>query len=149
MFLRPKLSQQFPTPIENKYLPHFMLRPTLPLFSRFNFPPLKTQTIILYTSTQLLLILLYFHPVILKEPIHIPQAPFSQVSSPSIIDFLKPFLITPKLTARSTMVVARGGGAGGATVGGPGGGENNQVLPPRIFAKVAARYSPLVLPVPC
>jgi hypothetical protein len=41
---------------------------------------------------------------------------------------------------------APGGGAGGA----PGGGDGGQAPapPPRVFAKVAARYAPLVLPVP-
>jgi hypothetical protein len=97
LFLRPNISQSFPIPIESEGLPHFLLRPTPPRLSRFIFPPLKSQTIILYISIQLLLILLYFHPVILKEPVHIPQAPFSQVSSPPITNFLKPFLITPKL----------------------------------------------------
>jgi hypothetical protein len=46
------------------------------------------------------------------------------------------------------MVAAGGGGAGGAAAGGPGGGAGGQVPPLRIFAKVAARYAPLVLPVP-
>jgi hypothetical protein len=34
-----------------------------------------------------------------------------------------------------------------ASVGGGGGGQGN-VPPPRVFAKVAARYAPLVLPIP-
>ena len=39
------------------------------------------------------------------------------------------------------------GGGGGAS---PGGGAGGQVPPPppRVFAKVAARYTPLVLPIP-
>jgi hypothetical protein len=38
-------------------------------------------------------------------------------------------------------------GAGGAGVGGVGGaGDGGQAQPPRIFANVTARYSPLVLP---
>jgi hypothetical protein len=39
-----------------------------------------------------------------------------------------------------------GGGGGGAPVGGAGGQGPSH--PPRVFAKVAARYSPLVLPIP-
>ena len=46
------------------------------------------------------------------------------------------------------MVMVGGGGAGGVAAGGPGGGAGGQVPPPQIFAKVAARYAPLVLPVP-
>jgi hypothetical protein len=46
------------------------------------------------------------------------------------------------------MAAAGAGGAGGAAAGGLGGGAGGQVPPPRIFAKVAARYAPLVLPVP-
>jgi hypothetical protein len=46
------------------------------------------------------------------------------------------------------MAAARAGGAGGAVIGGPRGGPGGQVPPPRIFAKVVARYAPLVLPVP-
>jgi hypothetical protein len=42
------------------------------------------------------------------------------------------------------MVVVRGGGVRG----GGGGGGQGPPLPPRIFSKVTARYSPLVLPVP-
>jgi hypothetical protein len=48
-------------------------------------------------------------------------------------------------TSKSPMDAARGGVAGG---GAGGGGAGGQVPPPRIFAKVAARYAPLVLPVP-
>jgi hypothetical protein len=39
-----------------------------------------------------------------------------------------------------------GGGGGGAPLGGAGG--QGPAPPPRVFAKVAARYAPLVLPVP-
>jgi hypothetical protein len=39
-------------------------------------------------------------------------------------------------------------GVGGHGAGGGGGGGQGPPLPPRIFAKVAARYAPLVLPVP-
>jgi hypothetical protein len=46
------------------------------------------------------------------------------------------------------MVAAGARGAGGAATGGPRGGAGSQVLPLQIFAKVAARYAPLVLPVP-
>jgi hypothetical protein len=41
-----------------------------------------------------------------------------------------------------------GGGGGGLGSGGGGGGGQGPPPPPRIFAKVAARYAPLVLPVP-
>jgi hypothetical protein len=47
---------------------------------------------------------------------------------------------TPKSMA------AVGGGGGGAPGG--GGGGQGHVPPPRVFAKVAARYAPLVFPVP-
>jgi hypothetical protein len=97
LFLRLKIYQLFPTPIENEDLPHFLFRSILPLFLKFDFPPLKNQIIILYILTQLLLILLYSHPVVLKELVHIPQDPLSQVYSLSITNFLKPFLITLKL----------------------------------------------------
>ena len=43
------------------------------------------------------------------------------------------------------MVATRGGGARGAVAGGPGGGAGGQAPPLWIFAKVAARYDPLVL----
>jgi hypothetical protein len=46
------------------------------------------------------------------------------------------------------MVAARGGGEGGVVAGGPGRGSRSQAPPLRIFAKVAARYAPLVLLVP-
>jgi len=46
------------------------------------------------------------------------------------------------------MATTGGGGAGGVVAGGQGGGAGGQVPPPRIFAKVDARYAPLVLPVP-
>jgi hypothetical protein len=46
------------------------------------------------------------------------------------------------------MAVTVGGGAGGAIGGSQGGGEGNQALPLWIFAKVVARYAPLVLSVP-
>jgi hypothetical protein len=55
------------------------------------------------------------------------------------------------------MAVAKGGGGGvfggGGVLGGggaPGGGVGGQgpIPPPRVFAKVAARYVPLVLPIP-
>jgi hypothetical protein len=51
------------------------------------------------------------------------------------------------------MVVAGGGGGavlGGGGGGAPGGGVGGQgpPPPPKCFAKVAARYVPLVLPVP-
>jgi hypothetical protein len=43
-------------------------------------------------------------------------------------------------------MAATGGGVVGGGAG--GGGVGSQVPPPRIFAKVAARYAHLVLPVP-
>jgi hypothetical protein len=44
---------------------------------------------------------------------------------------------------RHQMVVVGGGGVGGA---GEGGGQGPPPPPPKIFAKVAAKYTPLVLP---
>ena len=41
-----------------------------------------------------------------------------------------------------------GGGIGGHGAGGGGGGSQGPSPHPRIFSKVATRYSPLVLPVP-
>jgi hypothetical protein len=46
------------------------------------------------------------------------------------------------------MATARAGGARSAFAGGQGGGVGGQVPPPRIFAKVATRYAPLILPIP-
>jgi hypothetical protein len=43
--------------------------------------------------------------------------------------------------------MATEGGGGGGAPGGGGGGQGLP-LPPRVFTKVAARYAPLVLPVP-
>jgi hypothetical protein len=51
-------------------------------------------------------------------------------------------------TAKSSMAAAEGGGARGGVVGGAGGGgAGGQVPLPQIFEKVAAIYSPLVLPI--
>jgi hypothetical protein len=50
-------------------------------------------------------------------------------------------------TAKATMAMAGEGGAGGAAIGGLGVGAGDQALPLWIFAKVATRYDPLVLPV--
>jgi len=52
------------------------------------------------------------------------------------------------------METAGGGGGGGVIEGGGGGdpvggaGGQGPAPPPRVFVKVAARYTPLVLPVP-
>jgi hypothetical protein len=80
-----------------------------------------------------------------------PHSPSSSFSSffPFDNQFLETHPYNPQtLTVNSTMAAAGGGGAGGAAAGGQGGGAGGQAPPLRIFAKVAARYAPLVLPVP-
>jgi hypothetical protein len=95
---------------------------------------------------------------------HFPVPYFSNFLSPDG-QFSETILLYPDVTERSphifksllynlqvspsklSMVAAGGGGAGGG-VGGGGGGGQVPPPPPRIFAKVAARYAPLVLPVP-
>jgi hypothetical protein len=61
----------------------------------------------------------------------------------------------PKVSSlKLSMVAVRVGGVGGAagggghSDGGGGGGTQGTPLPPRMFAEVASRYAPLVLPVP-
>jgi hypothetical protein len=88
---------------------------------------------------------------------HLPSLPFPTFTSPgkkfpdffplhpgeareSLYIFANPLYNAPISSPRSSMAIA-GGGAGG--VGGQG-----QQPPPRVFTKVAARYAPLVLPVP-
>jgi hypothetical protein len=87
----------------------------------------------------------------------IPSSPFSSSTSPgkkfpdfspfhpresreSLYIFTNPLYNASISSPRLSMVVG-GGGAGG--IGGQG-----QQLPPRVFTKVTARYTPLVLPVP-
>jgi hypothetical protein len=87
----------------------------------------------------------------------IPSSPFSSFTSlgktfpdfsrfhleearESLYIFANPLYNAPISSPRLSMVVTRGG-AGGI------GGQGHQ-LPPRVFTKVAARYAPLVLPVP-
>jgi hypothetical protein len=61
-------------------------------------------------------------------------------------DFHEPSPLTFRVSSSNPLMVAPGGaGAGG---GAPGGQVGVQVPLPGIFAKVAARYAPLVLPVP-
>jgi hypothetical protein len=68
---------------------------------------------------------------------------FPEVFSP---DFREPSPHTFRASASNLSMAAHGGaGAGGGAPGGPAGG---QAPLPGIFAKVAARYAPLVLPVP-
>jgi hypothetical protein len=107
---------------------------------------------------------------------HLSFPPFSDFLSPDG-QFLEPLSLHPKVTERSlhifenplynlqvssprlSMAVVGGGGVGGGGArggggggghgaGGGGGGGQGPPPPPRIFAKVAARYAPLVLPVP-
>jgi hypothetical protein len=78
-------------------------------------------------------------------PETIPLYPDATERSPHIFkSLLYNLQVSP---SKLSMVAAGGGGAGG---GGGGGGGGGQVPPPppRIFSKVAARYAPLVLPVP-
>jgi hypothetical protein len=68
---------------------------------------------------------------------------FPEVFSPN---FREPSPHTFRASASNLPMAAHGGvGAGGGSPRGPAGG---QVLLPGIVAKVAARYAPLVLPVP-
>jgi hypothetical protein len=80
-----------------------------------------------------------------------PHSPSSFFSSFIPIDnqLLETLPYNPQtFTAKATMAAAGAGGAGGAAAGGPGAGAGGQAPPLRIFTKVAARYAPLVLPVP-
>jgi hypothetical protein len=68
---------------------------------------------------------------------------FPEVYTPN---FREPSPHTLRASASNPSMAAHGGaGAGGGAPGGPAGG---QAPLPGIFAKVAARYAPLVLPVP-
>jgi hypothetical protein len=84
----------------------------------------------------------------------IPYQPSSYFSpheenKDSLLIFQNPLYNFPLIT-----MVATGGGGGRVVEGGgggaPGGGAGCQgpAPPPRVFAKVAARYAPLVLPIP-
>jgi hypothetical protein len=93
-----------------------------------------------------------------KEPSpHVPSLPFPTFTSPdkkfleffplhlgesreSLYIFANPLYNAPISSPKLSMVISRGG-AGGV------GGQGQQPLP-KVFAKVAARYTPLVLPVP-
>jgi hypothetical protein len=93
-----------------------------------------------------------------EEPIpHIPSSPFSTFTSPgktfpdfspfhpgeareSLYIFANPLYNASISSPRLSMATAGGGARG---IGGQG-----QQLPPRVFTKVAARYTPLVLLVP-
>jgi hypothetical protein len=80
-----------------------------------------------------------------------PNSPSSYFSSffPFYNQFLETHPYNPQtLTVNSTMAATRGGGTRGAFAGGQGGGAGNQAPPLLIFAKVVARYAPLVLLVP-
>jgi hypothetical protein len=80
-----------------------------------------------------------------------PQSPSSFFSSfiPFNNQLLETLPYNPQtFTAKDTMVAAGVGGAGGIAVGGPGERVGNQSWTLRIFTKVAARYVPLVIPVP-
>jgi hypothetical protein len=76
-----------------------------------------------------------------------PSSLFSSLEEArnSLLVFQNPLYNTP-FPYQVVPMVAVGGGGGVA----PGGGAGGQVPPPppRVFAKVAARYAPLVLPVP-
>jgi hypothetical protein len=75
----------------------------------------------------------YPHPEVVERPLQVYGNPLfiSQSSSPQL-----------------QMSMVGGGGAEGGTRGGTrgGGGQGIPLPPPRIFSKVVARYSPLVLP---
>jgi hypothetical protein len=70
-------------------------------------------------------------------------------SKDSLLIFQNPLYNFPLITMTSA-----GGGGGGVVRGGGGGapgegaGGQGPAPPPRVFAKVASRYAPLVLPVP-
>jgi hypothetical protein len=79
-----------------------------------------------------------------------PNGQFSETVSlyPDVTErsphILKSLLYNLQVSPSKLSMVAAGGGG---VVGGGGGGQVPPP-PPRIFAKVAARYAPLVLPVP-
>jgi hypothetical protein len=82
--------------------------------------------------------------------------PFHEENKDSLLIFRNPLYDFPLIT------MAAAGGGGGGFIGGGGGfirgggggapvrgvGGQGPAPPPRVFAKVAARYAPLVLPVP-
>jgi hypothetical protein len=79
----------------------------------------------------------------------LPDLPLHEENKDSLLILRNPLYDFPLI-----MMVAVGGGGGGFIGGGgggtPAGGVRGQgpSPPPRVFAKVAARYAPLVLPVP-
>jgi hypothetical protein len=89
---------------------------------------------------------LSLHPEVAQRSLHIFENPLYniQVSSPR--------LSMDVVTGGGVRGCGGGvgGGRGGGVFGGRGGGGDGQGAPPtpRIFSKVAARYAPLVLPVP-
>jgi hypothetical protein len=85
-----------------------------------------------------------------------PDFPPHEENKDSLLIFRNPLYDFPQITMAATGGGGGGfigggggfigGGGGGAPLGGAGG--QGPAPPPRVFAKVAARYAPLVLPVP-
>jgi hypothetical protein len=75
--------------------------------------------------------------------------PLREENKESVLIFQNPLYNFPQI-----MMVAAGGGSGGFIGGGGGGsplggtGGHGPAPPPRVFAKVATIYAPLVFPVP-
>jgi hypothetical protein len=86
-----------------------------------------------------------------------PDFPLHEENKDSLLIFQNPLYNFPQTTMAATGGGGGGfigGGGGGVPLGGGGGvplgggGGQGPAPPPRVFAKVAARYAPLVLPVP-
>jgi hypothetical protein len=80
-----------------------------------------------------------------------PDFPPHEENKDSLLIFRNPLYEFPQITMETTGGGGRGfiGGGGGFIEGGGGGaGGQGPTPPPRVFAKVAARYAPLVLPIP-
>ena len=73
-----------------------------------------------------------------------PPSPHPEVVQGSLIVYEKPLFNSQSSSPQHQMVVVGGGGTGGGAGG--GGGQGPPPPPPRIFSKVEARYTPLVLP---
>jgi hypothetical protein len=75
--------------------------------------------------------------------------PLREENKESLLIFQNPLYNFPQITMAATGGGGGGfigGGGGGAPLGGVGG--QGPTPPPRVFVKVAARYAPLVLPIP-
>jgi hypothetical protein len=124
----------------------------IPSNSSVRFPrPHKVSKSIPYTQIPCLWVLPFTSLANQRNQVpRIPFPPFSVFSSPkeakdSLYIFQNPLYNVPVSSPRISMAAVGGGGGGGCRRRRGGQGPPP---PPRIFTKVAARYAPLVLPVP-